>query len=148
MSNKFYQGRYKVKNPKKYLGDYTKVIFRSGWELKMFIWCDTNSKVLRWSSEEVVIPYISPFDGRYHRYFTDIYYEEYDSNGKIVKRVCEVKPYKQTMPPKKGKRMSKYYESQLKTYIINQEKWKAAAKYCKERDMKFVLITEKELGIK
>ena len=64
-----YSGIYKVKNPKKYRGDFTNVVFRSGWELKVFIWCDNNPDIREWSSEEVVIPYFYAVDKKYHRYF-------------------------------------------------------------------------------
>ena len=147
MPRKYLQGRYTVKNPKKYLGNYTKVIFRSSWELKMFIWCDDNPNVLKWNSEEVVIPYINPFDGQYHRYFTDIY-AEILRNGEIQKFIYEIKPRTETMPPKKPKRRSKSYVNRLKTYLINQAKWESAAKYCKERNLEFKVLTERELGIK
>ena len=46
-----YSGRYKVKNPSKYKGDHTNVIYRSLWEKYAFKWCDDNSNVVEWSSE-------------------------------------------------------------------------------------------------
>lgn len=144
MANKYHQGKYKVKNPNKYWGDWTKVIYRSSWELKMFIWCDNNNDIVRWNSEEVVIPYVNPFDGRVHRYFTDVYVQ-YKDKGSFV---YEIKPYAEKFPPKKPKRRSKYYVSKLKTYLINQAKWESADKYCRERNLTFQVITEKELGIK
>ena len=67
-----YSGRYTVKNPKKYKGDFTNVIYRSLWEKSVFMWCDNNPKVKGWSSEEIVIPYYYDADKRYHRYFPDI----------------------------------------------------------------------------
>jgi hypothetical protein len=146
MSKKYHQGRYQVKNPKKYWGDFNNVIFRSSWELKVFIWCDTNPDVVRWNSEEVVIPYVNPFDGKYHRYFTDIYVEIM-KNGKLEKYVYEIKPNSEKKPPKKPKRRTRAYANKLKTYLINQAKWESAAKYCKERNLKFQILTEKELGI-
>ena len=42
---------------------------RSGWEKRVMDWCDTNSSIVSWSSEEIIIPYISPVDNRPHRYF-------------------------------------------------------------------------------
>ena len=62
-----HSGRYQVRNPKKYLGDPTKVVYRSSWELRAFQWCDSNPSVKGWSSEEVVIPYYYEVDKRYHR---------------------------------------------------------------------------------
>ena len=68
-----YKGKFRPSNPNKYKGDPTKVIYRSLWELKFMRWCDGNVNILKWSSEEVVIPYKSPIDNRYHRYFPDFY---------------------------------------------------------------------------
>ena len=70
---KTYKGRYKVKNTKKYKGDYANVIFRSLWERNCFRWCDENPKVASWSSEEVVVPYFYEVDKRYHRYLYIIF---------------------------------------------------------------------------
>ena len=67
-----YSGKYKVKNPKKYKGDFTKVTYRSHWEKQCFLWCENNPKVKYWSSEEVVVPYKWDVDKRMHRYFVDL----------------------------------------------------------------------------
>ena len=34
---------------------------------------DNNTNVLEWSSEEHIIPYRSPLDGKVHRYFPDFF---------------------------------------------------------------------------
>ena len=57
-----YSGRYQVKNPKKYKGDYTKVVYRSLWERNVFRWCDDNPKVKNCSSEEIIVPYYYDVD--------------------------------------------------------------------------------------
>ena len=121
---KSYKGKYKVINYKKYIGDPTTVIYRSLWERKVMIYFDQRKDVKRWSSEEIAIPYRNPFDGKVHRYFPDFYCERIDpKTGKIVKEVIEVKPKRQTLPPKsKGKTLL----TERKTYIINQVKWEAA----------------------
>ena len=67
-----YSGRYRVKNPKKYKGDHTNVIYRSLWEKYAFKWCDDNNNVKTWSSEETIIPYLYEVDKRWHRYFVDL----------------------------------------------------------------------------
>ena len=64
-----YSGRYQVKNPKKYKGDFTNVVYRSLWERNVFRWCDDNPKVKGWSSEEIVVPYYYEVDKKYHKYF-------------------------------------------------------------------------------
>ena len=48
-----YKGIYKPENPKKYLGDPNKIVYRSLWERKMFRYCDTNAKVLKWASKRL-----------------------------------------------------------------------------------------------
>ena len=34
---------------------------------------DSDPRIIEWSSEEIVVPYISPVDNRTHRYFVDFY---------------------------------------------------------------------------
>jgi hypothetical protein len=68
---KTYKGRYSPKNPGKYKGDPTGIIYRSLWERKLMVYLDENKSIIQWSSEEIAIPYISPLDIRYHRYFPD-----------------------------------------------------------------------------
>jgi len=138
---KYLQGRFKPNKPEKYMGNVDNIIFRSSLELKLFIFCDTHDDIIKWGSEEIVVPYINPFDGRYHRYFTDIYIERME-NGKIKKYLGEVKPASQCKPPKKPKRKTKSYMKRLQTFLINKAKWDAAHKYSKEHDMQFVILTE------
>ena len=58
-----YRGKYQPKNPKKYVGDSSHVHYRSLWERKFMVYCDTNNSIVEWGSEEVIIPYVSPCDG-------------------------------------------------------------------------------------
>jgi hypothetical protein len=136
-----YSGRYPVKNKSKYLGDPNGVVYRSLWEKHAFKWCDNNSNVKRWGSEEVIIPYLYEVDKRYHRYFMDLVIEYKDGNIVLV----EIKPDKETRPPT-GKRKTKLLVEQSLTYVKNQNKWKAAEKYAKERGWKFEIWTEKRLS--
>ena len=69
---KTYKGKYTIKKPKKYMGDATKVTYRSLWERQAFKWCEERDDVIGWSSEEVVVPYVCPTDKRAHRYFIDL----------------------------------------------------------------------------
>lgn len=143
-----YSGKFTPKNPQKYKGDYTNIIYRSSWELKLMMWFDTHPDVLEWSSEEIVIPYRSPIDGKVHRYFPDFYVRKRNKDGAVETIIVEVKPYAQTQEPKKQKKVSKSYINEVKTWGINSYKWKAARDYCEDRKWKFQIITEKELGIK
>ena len=144
---KSYKGKYYPLNPKKYKGNPSQVIYRSLWERKLMVYCDKNEKVLEWGSEEIIIPYISPKDGRVHRYFPDFYMKVKETNGKIKNYVIEVKPAKQTKPPAKPKRQTKGYIREAYEYARNQAKWKMAKEYCADRQWEFKVVTEKELGI-
>jgi hypothetical protein len=145
---KTYKGRYSPKNPGKYKGDPTGIIYRSLWERKLMVYLDENKSIIQWSSEEIAIPYISPIDNRYHRYFPDFYIKAIDKNGNIVEQLLEVKPKKETIEPTKKKRITKQYITEVTTWGKNQAKWKAATEYCLDRGWQFKLITEKELGLK
>ena len=142
-----YSGKYRPVNPKKYRGDYKNVIYRSLWELKFMKWCDGNKNVIEWGSEEIIIPYISPVDNRVHRYFPDFYVKAYTKEGKPKKYIIEVKPLKQTKPPKKQKRHTKKYLTEVTTYAVNEAKWKAAIEFCQDNRCEFRILTEKELRV-
>ncbi len=141
---KFIQGKYIPKNLHKYRGDFNNIYFRSLWEYHLFRWLDASSKVVEWGSETVVIPYLNPFTGRQHRYFVDLYAKILDKDGVVRKYLIEVKPHKETIPPKTLKDSNKYSMMMAK-YKINLAKWKAAEAVAKENDMKFIILTEKEL---
>ena len=145
---KSYKGKYKPMNPKKYKGDPTQVIYRSLWERKLMVYCDKNTSVIEWGSEEIIIPYRSPKDGRIHRYFPDFYMKVKEANGKIQSYLVEVKPKKQTECPKPRRVKTKAYLSEVMTYATNAAKWESAIEYCDDRGWKFKLITEHELEIK
>jgi len=110
-------------------------------------WCDGNVNIIKWSSEEVVIPYKSPIDNRIHRYFPDFYVKMRNSTGKIEERLIEVKPQKQVKGPTIQKRRTKKYVAEVYEFAKNQAKWQAAESFCKDRKWNFQIITEKELGI-
>lgn len=141
-----YSGRYKVKNPDKYKGNPTKVIFRSLWERQVFRWCDENPSVLRWSSEEIIVPYRCKTDRKRHRYFPDVYIKT-----KNKEYLIEIKPKKETVPPRERSRKTKRYLNEVMTYIKNTSKWEAAEEYCADRGIIFQIWTEetlKGMGIK
>ena len=142
-----YKGRYQPNNPLKYKGNFRNIIYRSLWELKFMKWCDTNQNVLEWGSEEIIVPYRSPIDNRYHRYYPDFYLKLRENTGKIKKLIIEVKPRKQCMEPKPQKKKSRGYIYEVREYAKNQAKWNAAKEYCLDRGFEFKILTEKELGI-
>jgi hypothetical protein len=143
-----YSGRYYPKNPKKYSGDVTNIWYRSLWERKTMDWLDRNDSILEWSSEELVIPYISPLDNKYHRYFPDFVAKVKSRDGSTKKYVIEVKPEKQTKPPEKPKKVTKRVINEIATWGVNEAKWKAAVDFCEDRGWEFKIITERELNIK
>lgn len=137
------KGKYKVKNPEKYKGDYNNVFYRSSWEQTFFNYCDKNPDIIQWSSEEVVIPYKSPIDGKWHRYFPDVWMKTKNGDTYLI----EIKPFKETREPKKRSRITKQYLYEVKTWGINSSKWKAAQEFCADRKWKFKIITEKEMKL-
>ena len=143
-----YKGRYRPSNPKKYKGDSSNIIYRSLWERKFMVYCDNQTKILEWGSEEIVLPYRSPIDNKVHRYYPDFYIKVRESNGKIKRYIIEIKPKKQTVEPKVKKRKTKGYIYEVYEYARNQAKWKAAQEFCKDRMWEFKVLTEDELGIK
>lgn len=142
-----YSGKFSPKNTNKYLGDPTNIWYRSLWERRVMVYLDENSNVVEWSNEEIVIPYLSPVDGRPHRYFPDFFVRTRNKAGMLESSIIEVKPSKQTKPPKQKQRITRQYIQEVATYGINDAKWKAADEYCKQRGWKFVVVTEKDLGI-
>ena len=142
-----YKGKYYPSFPRKYKGDPTNIIYRSLWERKFMVYCDKNQNILEWASEEIAIPYRSPIDNKVHRYFPDFYMKVKEINGKIKNYVIEVKPAKQTKPPKIPKRQTKGYIREAYEYAKNQAKWKMAKEFCADRQWEFKVVTEKELGI-
>lgn len=142
-----YKGKYKPSYPKKYKGDPTNIIYRSLWERKFMVYCDKNENVLEWSSEEIALPYKSPLDNRIHRYFPDFYIKVKEGN-KIQKYLIEIKPKKQVREPKMQTKKTKSYIYEVTEYAKNQAKWKSAQEFCEDRQWKFKIITEDELGIR
>ena len=144
-----YSGKYIPINPKKYKGDHSKVIYRSLWERKLMVYCDNNKSVLEWGSEEIIIPYMSPWDGRLHRYFPDFYMKVKQATGVTKKFIIEVKPKYQCQPPTKApKRKTKRWLNEVKTWVINEAKWKSANEFCLDHGMEFKILTEDHLNVK
>lgn len=145
------QGFYKLMNPAKFklpvdgFMQSTKMIegflcvqYKSGLELKSFKYCDLNPKVVEWSLEPFHIPYLSPVDGKTHRYFPDLWIR-FESAVFLV----EVKPSAETKMPRKN---DKRYGAKLNTYLVNQAKWQAAREFAKAKNCNFCILTEKQLG--
>ena len=142
-----YKGKFIPKNPHKYRGDVTNIVYRSLWERQLFRWLDDQSFIARWSSEETVVPYRCKTDGRIHRYFVDVKAEFED--GRVI--LIEVKPKKEMEPPKTPKVKTRRYITEVMTYAKNISKWEAATQYAEDRGWKFEVWNEETLrsfGIK
>lgn len=149
--SKAYSGKFEPINKEKYKGDWRKITYRSGWEKWLMAYLDRNSRVKRWGSETIVIPYYSRMDEKKRRYYMD-FEVTYDTGETFM---FEVKPYKETIPPIKPQRMTSKsksrYMMEVYTYGVNMDKWKAAKEAADKHNMKFRLITEnslKQLGWK
>lgn len=133
------QGLYKPNHPQKYKGDITKIVFRSSWELSFAKFLDGNPNVLEWASEEFFVTYFNPSKRRNARYYPDFWVKYQNKHGEIIQEVIEVKPHSQVQRPKGG---NKYNQMQ---WFVNMAKWEAAIKFCKERNLKFRVLTEKSM---
>lgn len=143
-----YSGIYKPKHPQKYRGNPTRIIFRSLWERKFMIFCDSNESIVEWGSEEVIVPYRCPTDGRAHRYYPDFYIKVKNRSNCIQKYIIEIKPKKQVAGPnKKPKRKTAAWKREVLTFMKNMAKWDAAKEYCEDRQMKFLILTEDHLKV-
>lgn len=141
-----YKTRFFPKNTSKYIGDSTKIVCRSLWERKFCKYLDENKNILRWSFENIRIPYLSPLDQLPHFYIPDFMVEKKNKDGTISTLLVEIKPLKQTKKPVLTENVSKKtYRKNVETYLVNEAKWKAAVQFCTENDIKFVILTEKEL---
>jgi len=111
------------------------------------IYCDDTPSIVEWGSEEIIIPYRSPIDGRVHRYYPDFYIKVREKSGTFAKYIIEIKPKKQTKPPyDKDKRTAAYKRAAL-TFAKNRSKWDAAQDFCEDRQMKFLILTEDHLAV-
>lgn len=133
-----YRTIFNPKNPQKYAGDTSKIVCRSLWERNVCKFCDDHPNVLKWSSEEIAIPYTNPIDKKIHNYYPDFLIQFNGVNGKQTWMV-EVKPKKQTLLKENASKKEKV------TWIINNAKWHAAKKYCEKHNIVFQILTEKEL---
>jgi len=144
MNTLYTQGQYSPRNPQKYKGTFP-LVYRSRPELQLMRFFDENSKIIEWTSESIVIPYIKPVDGKIHRYYVDFSCVLRGNDGNLHKYLIEYKPYKQTLPPIKGKKSERTFLTEQVTFSTNSMKWAAAKQYCEKQKMKFLILTEKDL---
>lgn len=107
-------------------------------------YCDTSPNILRWASEEIVIPYISPVDRKPHRYYVDFLIEIKTPDG-IKTWLIEIKPKKQCNAPQKRSRVTRAYINEVKTWAVNTAKWEAAKQISQSKGWEFKILTEDDL---
>ena len=142
---------YRPKNIKKYVGT-GKVVCRSSWEMIFCKWADNNPAVIEWASEPMGIPYVDratkDFRGmpKKRKYYPDFIIKVRNRQGTIDTWMVEVKPLKETKPPRQSKNKSqKTRMHEAKTWGTNQSKWRAAEAFCERRGWFFRILTEKDL---
>jgi hypothetical protein len=145
--SRFQQGLFRPHNPSKYVGDPTNIVYRSSWELKFMRWADSNPAVISWASEEIAVPYHDRASNKLRRYFPDFLIKIKTKDGKVETWLVEIKPSKETMPPVRGSKKERTYIKEVKTFATNYSKWESAKRFCDKNNMKFKILTEKELGV-
>ncbi len=144
-NNKYIQGVYTPINKDKYFGNETP-LYRSKLERDFFLFFDTNTNVVAWASESIVIPYYNPVDNKVHQYYVDLIAAIKDQQNEIQKYLIEIKPHAQTLPPgPAGKKRSSTILYENLMFNKNQCKWKAAQEWAAKKGMRFVILTENYL---
>ena len=150
-----YKGMYQLINEEKYKGNTCdgKIKYLSLWERTVMKFFDNSSCILSWiaptGNKDLCVPYLFPDPKtkqlKAHRYYPDFVILAKTNDGKEKVIMIEVKPLSQTLPPKQPKKKTRKYFTICKTYAVNITKWDAATKFCKERNWKFQIITEKNI---
>lgn len=146
--SKYTQGVFRAMRPEKYVGNASNIVYRSSWELKLMHWCDDNPSVINWMSEEIAIPYYSQADGKMRRYYVDFIVKLKTVAGTVETVIIEVKPFHETVKPKKGRKKPERYMQECYTWQVNNDKWAAARVWAEQRRMKFIILDEYSLGLK
>ena len=141
----FVQGWFKPQNPEKYRGNVDKIRYLSSWERDFDAFLDRNPNILEWWAEPFPITYIKPTDRKPHRYYPDYWIKYKKADGTITQEIIEIKPYSQVHPPRKVGKRRKQQVYETLTHLINTAKWGAAQKFCTKYNMKFRILTEKQL---
>ena len=141
---KYKQGIFKPNNKNKCTSQVC--LYRSGLELTYMRWLDSSSNIVSWGSEQIVIPYIKPIDGKMHRYFIDFNFTIKGTDGKLHKFIVEVKPAKQCRPPNtKNRKNKKSLLYEQITWATNSAKWNAARQWGEKHGYKFIISTETDI---
>ena len=134
----FRQGFYEVKNSSKYVGN-GKPKFRSGWELTVMMFLDSNDNVINWASEPVRIPYRNPLTGKMTMYVPDFIVTYRGPKETVRAELIEIKPKKQSLIESKMKDRDKAIVA------VNYAKWASAQQWAKQNGLTFRVITEDDI---
>jgi hypothetical protein len=142
-------GKFQPSKPEKYIGDIHNIIYRSSWESRFCVYCDTNDSILKWSSEPIAIKYFNPMDKKDHDYNVDFYIKVLKESGEEQEWIIEIKPERQTQKPIYEGSMTlaklKSYNHSMQVWITNQAKFKAAKEWAEKRGFRFGVVDEKFL---
>ena len=145
-NGKYRSGLYEPINPEKYIGDPHNIICRSSWEFRFCKYCDSNEKILKWSSEPLQIPYYNPLDKKEHTYHVDFYMKVLKDDGTQSDWIVEIKPEAQYKKPELSQPHTlpklKAYNEKMQLWITNQSKFKAAREWASKRNYNFGVIDE------
>lgn len=142
------QGYYKVLNEKKYVGDLTKVIYRSSYEKTFYHSLDIDPNVKYWCVEpqQLRIRYWNPVKRKWSYYYPDVFCVKMVGD-KEVKCLIEVKPKsklnKPIQPKTNDPKKIASYRRKLDEYNVIDAKRKASVEFCKMKGMEYIFITER-----
>ena len=102
--------------------------------------CDENPSVSKWASESIKIPYQNPLNGKHTVYVPDFFIQYVDKNGKSMSELIEIKPKRQTRIQAAEKGIST-----KAAVAMNNAKWEAAGAWCRQKGIKFRVITEDDI---
>lgn len=143
----FISGKFTPKNPHKYIGDINNIICRSSWETRFCNFCDSNEKILKWSSEPIGIEYYNKLDEKKHTYYVDFYIKVVKTDGSVEELILEIKPQRQTKKPilesaNPTSKAIKAHNDRLRTWITNMSKFEAAKEWAAKRGFRFAIVDE------
>ena len=136
---KWMQGKYVVKNPKKYAGTKTPT-YRSSWEFAFCQFCDNHPNIVSWASEAIKIPYRHPLTGKPTIYVPDFLVVYQDKDGNQRTELIEIKPSSQTTLESAGKN-----KQNVAAVAVNMAKWQAANAWAKRTGITFRVVTESDI---
>ena len=117
-----------------------------------------NNKILIWGCEVIGIPYtktsvkkakdgIMDYKTTKHTYYPDFWYKRLKEDGSVEEVLMEVKPYKETVKPKSPafnatRKQLENFEYAMNMWNANMYKWEHTIEFCKNKGIKFIIMTE------